>query len=308
MIRSGRSGQSRPGGWQGDFLGRHGLPLRYLDSAVRWFDPLVQHLQCDAAGAGRPLLVGVNGCQGSGKSTLCDYLASRLHALHGCNAVVLSLDDFYLTREERRQLAEAVHPLLATRGVPGTHDMPLLRRTLDALQGAGAADSVDIPRFDKASDDRIPSSRRDRVVGPVDIVLLEGWCLGARPQSSLQPPVNRLESEEDADGAWRRYVNDALGRHFLPLYPRIDRWVMLRAPDFACVYRWRREQERRLAETLPAGAPGSRVMSDAELRRFVDHYERLTRHCLEHLPGLVDLLFQLDGERRVVEWVGGPCS
>lgn len=300
----GRSGGTQLCGWQSDFLHRQRLPRSYLDSAACWFDPLAQCLASDAAGANQSLLVGVNGCQGSGKSTLCDYLASRLDALHGCTAVVLSLDDFYLTRNERRHLAATVHPLLATRGVPGTHDMPLLQRTLDALLSASAGDTIDIPRFDKASDDRVPRSRWDRVTGPVDIILLEGWCLGARPQVSLDPPVNALETEEDAGGVWRRYVNDALETQFLPLYPRIDLWVMLRAPDFASVYRWRREQEHKLARATQGG----NVMSDAEVARFIQHYERLTRHCLECLPDRVDVQFQLDGERRVVSSCGGPCS
>lgn len=297
--------------WQRDFLRRQQLPSGYLDSAARWFDPLALRLCAAAATVAHPLVVGVNGCQGSGKSTLCDYLSARLKALHGCNTVSLSLDDFYLTRDQRRQLALEVHPLLATRGVPGTHDIPLLRHTLEALRsagrvhaeggvesrrgGAGEDHSVDIPRFDKGSDDRSPAASWDRVTGPVDIILLEGWCLGARPVDVLEPPLNMLEASEDPDGAWRRHINEVLAADFVPLYPQIDLWIMLRAPDFDCVYRWRLEQEQKLA----LAGKGNAIMSDKQLARFIQHYERLTRRCLESLPPAVDVLYQLDTTRAV---------
>lgn len=293
-----------PAPWQRDFLKRQQLPLAYLDSAARWFDPLALHLRDAAAASAPPLVVGVNGCQGSGKSTLCDYLATRLAAHYGCNTVALSLDDFYLTREARRSLAAKVHPLFATRGVPGTHDMPLLRHTLKALQGAGnsCSGSVAIPRFDKGADDRFPAAQWDRVSGPVDIILLEGWCLGARPVSVIEPPLNALEATEDPGGSWRRRINAVLAADFLPLYRQIDLWVMLCAPDIDCVYRWRLEQEQKLALTRSGSGEGGGsggIMSEPQLARFIQHYERLTRHCLATLPARVDILYQLDGSRAV---------
>lgn len=294
---AGMSGDAASGApWQRRFLRRHGLPSAYLGQAEQWFDPLAAYLLRAAARAGAPpLLVGVNGCQGSGKSTLCDYLAERLRELHSCTVVVLSLDDFYLTRVARQQLAETVHPLLATRGVPGTHDVPLLRQTLDALGRARDGDRVLIPRFDKALDERRPEAARDTCSGPVDLVLLEGWCLGVRPQASLEPAINPLESVEDADGVWRRYVNHAIAQDFLPLYPHITTWVMLRAPSFDCVYDWRLEQEHKLAQA----STGAAIMSDADVARFIQFYERLTRHCLATLAPQMDIVFQLDGSRGI---------
>ncbi|TCO74916.1 hypothetical protein [Chromatocurvus halotolerans] len=316
--------------WQRDFLKRQQLPVAYLDSAARWFDPLALRLRDLAAVSAHPLLVGVNGCQGSGKSTLCDYLATRLAAHDGCNTVALSLDDFYLTLEARRSLAAEVHPLLVTRGVPGTHDMPLLRRTLQALQAVGRdqtrgddgtasqaarvnaddgkRDSVAIPRFDKGADDRFPAAQWDRISGPVDIILLEGWCLGARPVSVVEPPLNALEATEDPDGSWRRHINAVLAADFLPLYRQIDLWVMLCAPDVDCVYRWRLEQEQKLSLARSGAGEGTGngtgIMSEPQLARFIQHYERLTRHCLESLPGRVDILYRLDGSRAVSSIAG----
>lgn len=282
--------------WQQAFLRRHVLPETYLPYALKWFAPLAASIAMHHVGAGRPVLVALNGSQGSGKTTVCDYLRSDLEENHALRVVSLSLDDFYLTRAEREGLAGTVHPLLATRGVPGTHDMGLLQRTLGALLAKESA-AVDIPRFDKSVDDRRPRSAWDVVAGGVDIVLLEGWCLGARVQTAaeLAQPVNTLEAQEDPQGQWRRYVNEVLERDFGPLYDLVDQWVMLGAPSFDCVYRWRLEQEQKLAER----SSGDAIMSAAEVARFIQFYERITRHCLQQLPSRVHYFYQLDEQRQV---------
>ncbi len=287
--------------WRQQFLHRHKLDAGYLATAQHWFDPLAEQFAVHHNGASGPLLVGVNGCQGSGKTTFCDYLCTALDAEYGLRAIALSLDDFYLPRAERRALAARVHPLLATRGVPGTHEMPLLQATLDALLAMTGAEQVAVPRFDKGTDDRYPPAQWDRVALPLDIVLLEGWCLGAGPQTAAQlaTPCNALERQEDPDGQWRQYVNQCLATDFPPLHARIDRWVMLQAPSFDCVQRWRQEQENKLIARHGGEAP-ARAMDAAALARFIQHYERLTRHCLETLPEKVDVLLRLDEQRRIV--------
>lgn len=290
--------------WQTAFLAQHRLPQSYLQHAQFWFDPLAGALALHQKGAGRAVLVAINGCQGSGKTTLCDYLRAVLEAEYGMQAVSLSLDDFYLTREERLRLAAEVHPLFATRGVPGTHDLGLLNRTLDGLLAPRDSTPVAVPRFDKAVDDRRPPASWDTILPPVQLVLLEGWCLGARPQPAAQlaEAVNELERVEDPEGRWRVYVNEVLEREFLPLYQRVDQWVMLQAPSFACVHRWRLEQEQKLAATVTDSGPGAAsggLMSDAELVRFIQHYQRLTEDCLARLPELVHYLYTLDEERQI---------
>jgi D-glycerate 3-kinase len=294
---------SSPGAdWRQAFLEQERLPAAYLDTAQRFFDPLASLLAARHSARGRPLLVAVNGSQGSGKSTLCAYLVARLTGEHGLSAVALSLDDFYLTRKERRQLADAVHPLLATRGVPGTHDIALLRQCLGALQqeSGGVSREVLVPRFDKAADDRHAREHWTRCTAPQDIVLLEGWCLGARRESdeALKLPLNALERDEDPQGAWRHHVNEALRRDLEPLYPQFDLWVMLAAPSFDAVYGWRREQEEKLRAATAGGGAG--IMDASALERFVAHFERQTRNCLRELPSRADILFQLDGRRRIV--------
>jgi D-glycerate 3-kinase len=286
--------------WQEDLLRRHHLPPAYLAHAQQWFAPLAKTLAEHQIGADHPVLVAVNGSQGSGKTTVCDYLRGSLQADYGLAVVSLSLDDFYLTRAQRQNLAQTVHPLLATRGVPGTHDMTLLNHTLDGLLDPAAAGPVAIPRFDKALDDRRPEALWDRITGGVDLVLLEGWCMGARAQTAVQlaEPVNALERDEDPKGHWRNYVNAVLAREFEPLYRRVDQWVMLCAPSFDCVYRWRMEQEQKLAASAASGA-SDRIMDAAQVSRFIQYYQRLTDHCLEHLPAQVHHLYALDEQRQV---------
>lgn len=285
--------------WQAALLQRHQLGTSYLEAALSWFMPLVDALAAHQKGAGRPVLIGLNGSQGSGKTTLSDFLCTALQEIHQLPALSLSLDDFYLPRQERAELARSVHPLLATRGVPGTHDMALLQHTLDRLLDPGSAPGLALPRFDKAMDDRVPQAQWQLVPDPPAVVLLEGWCLGASAQTpeALREPVNDLERSEDADGVWRSFVNEALAADFPALYDRVSQWVMLKAPSFECVYRWRQEQEQKLAAAR--GGMGERMLDDTALHRFIQHFERLTRHCLATIPSRVHHLYTLGPEREI---------
>jgi D-glycerate 3-kinase len=289
--------------WRSEFLHRHALEASYLDTASAWFDPLALALAQHQDDVNRPMLVALNGCQGSGKTTLSDYLCTSLTEEYGANAIALSLDDFYLTHRERQKLAQSIHPLLITRGVPGTHDMDLLKRTLEQLLNSHSDEPVAIPRFDKSTDDRQPLSDWDPINTAPQLVLLEGWCLGAEPEpaDSLSAPINTLEREEDSAGLWRGYSNEVLRQDFQPLYQRVDQWIMLRAPSLDCVFEWRREQEHKLAASLPQ-EHGRKTMNDEELRRFIQHYERITRNCLNDLPKKIDHLFSLNAQRQVTAY------
>jgi D-glycerate 3-kinase len=281
-----------------EFLVREQLPDSYAIDALRWFQPLADQIFVRQQRQSGPLIVGVQGAQGTGKSTLAALLAMLLQQHHGLVVAQLSLDDFYLGHDQRQQLAEEVHPLLATRGVPGTHDTALAKATLDALCQAGSGQQVPLPRFDKATDDRRPESQWPALEGPVDVIILEGWCLGAGPQaeSALASPINSLERERDATGDWRGYVNRQLAGAYHTLFARLELLVVLQAPSFDCVYRWRGLQEQKLA----AQGHGNRVMDSAQLQDFIAHYERITRHCLDTLPALAQHVYQLDDDHRVL--------
>ncbi|MDH3612424.1 MAG: hypothetical protein OEU90_05145 [Gammaproteobacteria bacterium] len=281
------------------------LPENYTTTVFDYIAPLAERIRSLHTFLGHPAVVGISGAQGSGKSTFALFLTNWLQRELGLAAVNLSLDDFYLSKHEREDLAEKRHPLLRTRGVPGTHDIVLGTKTLAALTEPGAERVVTLPGFDKARDDRVESSRSRCVEAPVDIVLFEGWCVGARPQKDwdLADPANELEAKEDADGAWRAYVNEQLKSQYAALFGHIDVLVMLRVPSFDKVLEWRELQERKLREDAKRQESGQAAiagMNPAEVRRFVMYFERLTRHMLEDMPSYADTVIDIDKSHRMV--------
>lgn len=244
-----------------------------------------------------PLVLGLCGSQGSGKSTLAAGLVDRL-AAGGRRAASLSLDDLYLPGAARAALARDVHPLLRTRGVPLTHDVALGRQLIADMR---AGRPVRMPRFDKAMDEPEPYERWAPIAPAIDVILFEGWCVGARPQAdaALESPINALERTEDGDGRWRRAVNAALAGPYAALFGAIDRLVLLAAPDFAVVHGWRLEQEEGLRQRIAAAEGDTEGLMDAvAIERFIQHYERLTRAILSEMPARADLVIRLDADRR----------
>lgn len=286
-----------------DFIKKHRLPEAYARNAQQWFAPVAAGIASEREKTGKTLIIGINGSQGSGKSTLADYLALLLKEKYRLNTIVLSIDDFYLTLQQRQLLAKEVHPLMLTRGVPGTHDVGLANDVIRSLS-EGAAQTL-IPRFDKSTDDRYPQEKWDIITAPTDLIILEGWCVGADTQSAeaLLMPVNNLETEEDTDGRWRNHVNQQLRDVYQDLFNMVDIWIMLKAPSFDCVYQWRLEQEQKLRNTLsasPSDSKISKVMDDEGVHRFIQYYQRITEHLLETLPDKVDVLFELDEKRNII--------
>jgi len=280
--------------WLTAFLRDENLPADFAVEIERLHAPLADRIA--AVAMGPAFVVGICGPQGSGKSTTVRVVAALLEA-RGLKTATLSLDDLYLRLADREALARDVHPLLRTRGVPGTHDVALGLAVLDGLAGEGGKA---LPRFDKAADDRAPVETWPVVEGPVDVVLLEGWCVGARPEPSeaLAAPVNALERERDAGGTWRAHVNAALAGPYRALFGRLDLLVLFTAPDFATVLAWRREQEAKLRARLAETGQAGRAMSDDEVAVFVRHYERLTRHIAREMRARADIVIALDADRR----------
>lgn len=234
----------------------------------------------------------IAGLQGTGKSTLAGQLVTMARE-KGLRAVALSIDDFYLGRRERQHLGRTVHPLLATRGPPGSHDVALACDTLDSLrEGRPTA----LPRFDKISDRRLPPSRWPTVRGGVDLVVFEGWFLKTPPEppEALLEPINALERDEDPDGTWRAYCNASLARDYRQLWWRLDRLLWLHGPGFEVVSGWRWQQE----ETLQALHPTRQTMTRAQVEHFVQFFERVSRQAWKHLPTIADVTRRVDAQRR----------
>ena len=294
-------------------IAEHALPAGYADTVRDVLAPLAQRIDRLRERLKRPVIVGLCGSQGSGKSTMAAFLAALLES-EGRKVAVLSLDDLYLSHDARQALAQDRHPLFATRGVPGTHDVALGAQILEALAGISGAAAVRLPRFDKAADDPWAEDAWPIQATPVDVVLFEGWCVGASPQdaAALDAPVNALERDADTDGTWRSAVNAVLADGYQRLFGRLDALVLIQAPGFEQVLAWRTLQEHRLAARLQAsGEIGRKVMSDAEIARFIQHYERLTRHILAEMPARADAVIALDADHAATEVryrVGGALA
>ncbi len=243
---------------------------------------------------------GITGLQGTGKSTLSAQVAA-LAGARGLRAVVLSIDDLYLDQPERQRLGREVHPLLATRGAPGSHDVGLGLATVDALRAGRAR----LPAFDKISDRRLPQSEWAHIDGVPDLVLFEGWFHKVPPQAEadLAAPINALERDEDADGAWRRWCNAALAGYG-PLWAELGALLFLQGPGFEQVPEWRWQQE----VTLAAANPGRRTMRRDEIERFVLFFERVSRQALATLPRIADWTVRVDARRHVIERLPGAES
>jgi len=290
------------------FIQAQSLPKSYVDTALKWFMPIATALNKHQTSAAQTIIVGINGCQGSGKSTLTQLLCELLPRHFNKTCIGMSIDDFYLSKQARQDLSQTVHPLFATRGVPGTHDTGLLLQCLRQLK---QKQNTVIPHFDKSKDDLVARHSWSTVDSPVDIVILEGWCVGidAQPSSLLDPAINSLERERDPNGIWRQYVNQQLKDSYQEVFALIDTLVFLQTPSFDTVFNWRCEQEHKLIAKLqqhkmPESAESdithlTGIMSDAQIAMFVQYYERLTKHALQTLPAKSDIIVSLNQSRGI---------
>jgi len=192
-------------------------------------------------------------------------------------------------------MAKIIHPLLATRGPPGSHDINLAIEILRYLKLCANDTDIKVPRFDKIADDQIAQSDWPSLKTPVDIILFEGWFLGVQPQapSHLSTPINVLEREQDPNAIWRNYCNHALAA-YAPLWALFDRLIMLQGPSFELVAQWRWQQEL----SLQAANPDRQTMSYPQVQKFILFFERVSNLLLEQIPHRADYLIRLDQNRR----------
>lgn len=247
----------------------------------------------------QPLFISINGAQGTGKSTLTHFLKHLIEAESGFAVAEISLDDFYITYAERQQLATDIHPLLLTRGVPGTHDIKLMENTFSALlEGKPCT----VPRFNKSIDDREDDNKWNQFNNhtPIDVILFEGWCNNSPIQTpeELITPINTLEQHEDENGIWRTYANEQLKIYHEKIFSHSDMRIMLKASGFERIYAWRLLQEEKLKQNTVVNKH-TKIMSNKELQRFIQHYERISRHTLNKLPSLADIVIPINDDHSI---------
>ena len=222
----------------------------------------------------RTLLIGLSGSQGSGKSTISQILKIIFHSNFNLNVVSFSIDDFYKTFSERKKMSKSIHPLFMTRGVPGTHDSKMLYNTIKNLLKKKFK-SIKIPKFDKSIDDRFKIKYWQKIKKKPDIIIFEGWCVGATPQlfKELKKPMNLLEKAEDTKLTWRKKVNNELKTNYKKIYNLLDKKIYLKVPSFRYVLKWRLLQEKKLRLKSK-----KKAMTDKQIKRFIMFYERLTKN------------------------------
>ena len=240
-------------------------------------------------------IVGLSGGQGAGKSTITGILKFILKKKYGLETCIFSIDDFYKTKSERKKMSLKAHPLFLIRGVPGTHDLNLINKTIKKLKKRKFK-TVLIPKFDKSIDDRSKRNKWQKIKKPPHLIIFEGWCIGATNQknSELKKTLNLVERKHDPDLKWRKAVNNSLKNQYKKLFNKIDKLVYLKAPSFNYILKWRWVQEQKMKLT----SKNKKTMSKSQVREFIMFYERITRHMMKNFSNISDLTVFLDKSHR----------
>jgi len=230
---------------------------------------------------GKTLFLGFSGGQGSGKTTVVKILKIILKKFFKRKIYVSSIDDFYKTLKDRNEMSYTTHSLFKTRGVPGTHDVNLINKFFYFIKKKKFK-KTKLPKFEKAIDNRLKKKYWFNIKQKPEIVILEGWCVGARPQSNslIKRPINILEKYEDKDLKWRKYVNEKLKKEYRKLFSMIDHFIFMKIPNFNVVFKWRLLQEDKLRKK---SHPSKKIMSYYEIKRFIMFYQRITLQMLKDL-------------------------
>jgi D-glycerate 3-kinase len=246
---------------------------------------------------GKTLFLGFSGGQGSGKTTVAKILKIILKKFFKREIYVSSIDDFYKTLKDRNEMSHTIHPLFKTRGVPGTHDISLVKKFFDFIKKKNFK-KFKLPKFDKSMDDRLKKKYWSNIKKRPEIVILEGWCVGAKPQSNsiINKPINVLEKYEDKHLIWRKYANEKLKKEYKKLFAMIDHFIFMKIPNFNVVYEWRLLQESKLRKKLHSS---KKIMSYNEIKRFIMFYERITLQMIKDLSKSASVVIFLKTNHKI---------
>jgi D-glycerate 3-kinase len=243
----------------------------------------------------KPIILGLSGAQGSGKSTCVQFLKLILEKKYNLKTAVVSIDDVYKTKKERIIISKKVNKLFLVRGVPGTHDINYLINFFKHFKKSDNNIYL-IPKFDKLLDDRSLKESWYKIKTNIDVFILEGWCVGARPENSIQnlkKPINKLESLEDKKCLWRKKVNEHLNKDYKYLFSYIDLMIYLKIPNFKKVLDWRILQENKIKYSVKKRSIELKIMTDNQIKRFIMFYERITKKMLIDMPKFADIIIPI---------------
>ena len=229
----------------------------------------------------KPLIIGLAGGQGSGKTTISSILTLILQKYFKLNVFKISIDDFYKTRRDRKIISIMKHPLLMTRGVPGTHDIDLMLKFFKKIKSKNFT-GLEVPKFNKAIDDRYKKNLWYKLKSKPDVVIFEGWCVGAKAQkvSQLKNPINSLEKVYDQGAKWRSHVNNQLKTKYKILFKQLDGLLYLKAKNFNLLRNWRLKQERKLW-LKTKNKKNLKIMSNGDVINFMQTYQRITQQMFK---------------------------
>ena len=247
----------------------------------------------------KTLIIGLAGGQGSGKTTISSILTLILKKYFKLNVFKVSIDDFYKTRKDRKSLSKNKHPLLMTRGVPGTHDIDLMLSFFKKIKDKNFK-SLQIPTFNKAIDDRCSKNLWHKIKTKPDVVIFEGWCVGARPQlnSQLKKPVNSLEKVYDQRVKWRVHVNNQLKTKYKTLFNQLDGLLYLKAKNFNLLREWRLKQERKLG-VQTKNKKNLKIMSSGDVINFMQTYQRITQQMFKDAVKSSSIIMNLNSNHQI---------
>ena len=237
----------------------------------------------------------IAGSQGVGKTTLIEILKKNIEKYYKKKIMSLSLDDYYLSKDERSMLSKNTHHLLKTRGVPGTHDIKKLKKNINKFEKSKYP--INIPIFDKLIDDRSEKIRKEK--NQKDILILEGWCCACPPieKKFLDKNINKLETLEDKDKIWRIYYNNNLNNEYKGLFKMFDKVIFLKTPSFKFVLNWRLKQEK----MNKSNKKNQIKMNKKEILYFISHYEKITKWMIKKLPHIANLVVSINHKQEIIK-------
>ena len=247
----------------------------------------------------RPYFVGLAGGQGTGKTTISSLIRIILIKYFKLNVFRISIDDFYKTRKDRINLSKRVHPMLLTRGVPGTHDINMMLSFFKKAKSKKFK-RLKLPTFNKAIDDRFNKKKWYDLKDKPDVIIFEGWCVGAKSEKNitLKKTINSMEKTKDRKQIWRKYVNYQLKSKYKNLYSQLNCLIYLKAKNFSLLQKWRLKQERKLWLKSKSKL-NLKIMSKRDVLNFMQTYQRITQNMFRYMPKYASIILNLNTNHQI---------
>ena len=247
----------------------------------------------------KPYFVGLAGGQGTGKTTISSLIKIILTKYFKLKVFRISIDDFYKTRKERISLSKRTHSMLLTRGVPGTHDINMMLNFFRKVKSK-KFERLKLPKFNKAIDDRFSKKYWYDLKDKPDVIIFEGWCVGAKSEKSdtLKKTINSMERNKDHKQIWRKYVNKQLKSKYKNLYSQLNCLIYLKAKNFSLLQKWRFKQERKLLLKSKKNSK-LKIMNKKDVLNFMQTYQRITQNMFKNMPKYASIILNLNSNHQI---------